>query len=202
MRRANRCDHALDFILHGLAKRFRRLLESRFDHRRVLFRGQRGIFVQIIQNPAFALRHGLGAKFLARQIVTPVTKSAFGKLLNVSLVYQCHARTLIRQRKVNGAPDQPLRPRGRNGFNAHAGIPANLLFAIFQHVVIQELQQPFRFRRTGLPLNSDINILSIFPENHQIHFLGMLHGRRNSVKIAHRTLARIQVQQLAQRHVQ
>src|SRR5260370_36957992 len=102
----------------------------------------------MVYDTAFALGHRLRSEFFARQVIAPVGARSFRILLNAALVPQTHALTLVRQRVLDGPAHQPFRSRRRNWFDAHAGIPANLLLAILQHFVVQKLEELLRLRRT------------------------------------------------------
>src|SRR4029077_6129676 len=54
----------------------------------------------------------------------------------------------------------------------------------------------------GSPLDPDINIFGIFAVNDYIHPLGMFHGRGDTLEIAHRAHASVEIQDLPQRDVQ
>ena len=58
------------------------------------------------------------------------------------------------------------------------------------------------FGRAGFPLDADVNVLGVFAEDDDVHALGMFHGRRHALEIAHRAHAGVEVENLAQRDVQ
>ncbi len=103
---------------------------------------------------------------------------------------------------LDRAPHQPLGARGRNRLDAHAGVLANPLRGALHHLVIQKVDQLLHFRRAGFPFDPGVHVFGIFAEDHHVHALGILHGRRNAFEIAHRPHASVQIKNLPQRHVQ
>ena len=198
----NRVERLLHFSVDRFLERVRGLLESRLNQRRVLLQGERRILVEVVDNPALAFGDRLRAELFARQVIAPIAERALRELLDVALVHQRHALALVPQRVPDGPPHQPLRSRRGNRLDAHAGVPANLLFPILQHLVIQEFKQLLRFRRAGFPFDPDVDIFGILPEDEYIHFFRLAHRRRHARKITDRPLAGIQIQDLPQRHVQ
>src|SRR5579864_8350547 len=89
-----------------------------------------------------------------------------------------------------------------NGFDADAGVETDLLLATFQHVFVEELDQPRALWSSLLPLDARVNVFGILPEDHDVHALGMLHRRGDALVVLHRTHAAIEVQNLAQRHIE
>ena len=117
-------------------------------------------------------------------------------------MYQRHALLLICKSILDGAADQALRSRRRHGLDAYAGIPANLLLTVFQHFVVQEFEEFFRFRGAGFPLDADVNVFGILAEDEHVHFFRLANRRRHTLKIAHGSFAGIEIQELPQRDVQ
>src|SRR2546427_6903017 len=113
-----------------------------------------------------------------------------------------YALALVRQSVLDGAAHQAFRSRRRNRLDAHAGIPANLLLAVFQHFVVQKLEEFFRFGRSGFPLDADINIFGILAKDEHVHFFRLANRRRHAFKISYRPFAGVKVQELTQRDVQ
>ncbi len=70
------------------------------------------------------------------------------------------------------------------------------------HLVVEECPEPFRLGGTRLYLESSVNVLGVLPEDHHVHLLGVTHGRGNSREPPHGAQAHIQVEDLAQCHVQ
>ena len=117
-------------------------------------------------------------------------------------MHQRHALAFVYECVLDRAAHQPLRARGRDRLYAHAGVPANLFLSVFQHFIVQKLEQLFRFRRAGLPLDADINVFGVLAEDEHVHFFRCAHGGGNTWEVAHRALAGVKIQKLPQRHVQ
>ena len=160
------------------------------------------IFVAVAEDPALALGDDLVAEFFHRQFVAPVAERALGKLLDVALVHDGHDALLVIERVLNRAAHQPLRSKRGDRLDGHAGIGANLLWPAAQHFLVQEFEQLLHFGRAGLPLDPDINIFGIFAVNDDIHPLGMLHRRGDTLEIAHRAHAGVEIEDLPQRDVE
>ena len=70
------------------------------------------------------------------------------------------------------------------------------------HFIMQKTIELLSFRCSGFPFYTCINILRIFTENMHVHFLRLLHRRYHSTEPAYGTQAYIQIQRLAQSHIQ
>src|SRR4029077_6156917 len=149
-------DGLLHFGIDAVLEGVRGLIQSRLDQRGVLLDAQGGILVQVVEDPALALGDRLRAELLSRQLIAPIAKRAFRKLLNIALVHQRYAFAFVRERVLDGGPDKPLGPERRDWLDAYARVPANLLLAVLEHFFIQKFEQLLYFRRAGLPLDSDI----------------------------------------------
>ena len=103
---------------------------------------------------------------------------------------------------LDGHTHQALGASHGHGFDADAGIEADLLLAAFQHVFVEEFDQPFGIRRPLFPFDSGVNVFCVFAEDDNVHALGMLHGRRHSGVILHRTHAAVEIEDLAQGDVE
>ncbi len=86
VRFADRIEHSFDFGIEFVAKCLVPELEARLDECRVFFNRDAGVRIDIAEDPALALRHGLIAEFLHRHFVAPFPKCAFSELLDVALV--------------------------------------------------------------------------------------------------------------------
>ena len=198
----DRVERLLHFGVNVFLERLGRPLEPRLDHRSILLHGKIRILVEIVHNPALALGDGLRAELVARQLVAPIAERALRKFLDVALVNQRHALALVVERVADGAPHQPFRSRRRDRFDPHAGVPADLLVGALEHAVVQEFEQLLGFGRAGFPLDAHVHVFRVLAEDHHIHLFWISHGRGNSRVVAHRPHARIQIQDLAQRHVE
>ena len=52
------------------------------------------------------------------------------------------------------------------------------------------------------PLNTCVDVFGVFAEDHHIHTFGVLNGRVNTLEPSHGALANIEVERLAQSHIQ
>jgi hypothetical protein len=177
-------------------------LKAGLDEVRVLFNREIRILVFIVDDPALTLGHDLVAEFLRSEFVSPLAERAFGELLDVAFVDERDRFVLMFESVLDGHPYQTLCAGHRNGLDAYAGIEANLLLAAFQHVFVEEFNQPGTIRRAFFPLDADVNVFCIFAENDNVHALGMLHRRRHSGVVLHRTHAAVEIEDLAQGHVE
>src|SRR5258708_23105121 len=84
----NRIQALLDFTVKLFLEALRRKLKTRLDHCCVLFDGESGVLVNVIENPALALCDNVIAELIAGNLVSPLAESAFGKFLNVALVHK------------------------------------------------------------------------------------------------------------------
>ena len=147
-------------------------------------------------------RDRLRAELLLGEFIAPVAEAAFGKFLNIPLVNEGYALAFVGKRVLDSAPDQALGSSRRNRLDANSGVPADLLLAAFQHVVVQKFEQLFCFGRARLPLDADVHVFGIFTEDEDVQFFGMLNRGGNSFEVAHRTLTGIEIENLAQRDVE
>ena len=70
------------------------------------------------------------------------------------------------------------------------------------HFLFKELDHLGGLGRTGFPLDTGIDVLGVLAEDGHVHIARLLHRAGHAFEPAHRTQAHIQVQLLAQRHVQ
>ncbi len=78
-------------------------------------------------------------------------------------------------------------------------IKANFLYA---HFILQKANQLFRLGAIGLPLNTGVDILRVFTKDNHVGLFRMNHRTRHTFKPAHWANTGIQIQLLAQGHVQ
>ena len=146
-------------------------------------------------------RKGPIGKFSFGHFITPVLKSAFGKLHDISLVYQGHRRQSTFQRITDGTTHQTLRPFPRNGFYAERRAFRETDFRN-AHLFGQELQKFGGFGGSGIPFDPGVNIFGIFPEDMHIDLLGFLNRRNHPLEPTNRTQTYEQIELLTQSHVQ
>ena len=101
MRRINSIQDRLYFLVYRLTELLGRKLHAGLNHGGILLGCEVGIFIFIIQNPALALGYDLVAEFLCGQFVSPFSKRAFSKLLDVSFMHQGYSPAAILQRELD-----------------------------------------------------------------------------------------------------
>ena len=163
------------------------------DELRVLFGREAGLALLVAEDPALALGDALLAVLARRERVAPVTEGAFRELHDVALVHEGDALALLRERVVDRRAREPLRAFRRDGLDADAARvrEADLLDA---HLLLEEADDLLRVGRAGGPLDAGVDVLRVLAEDHHVHELGALHGRRNAGEVAHRAQADVEVE--------
>ena len=105
------------------------------------------------------------------------------------------------ERILAGSPHKTFRALTGNRFHSKRRGLGEADFR-HSHLVFQELIELFGFGSTCLPLDSCIYILRIFTEHAHVHFFRCFHRRMNALIPTDRTQTNIQIQSLAQSHVQ
>ncbi len=143
----------------------------------------------------------LGAEFIARDFVAPILEGTLGELHDVALVHQGHRTAVVVDGVLQGLAHQALGAFLGNRLDADAAVlgEADLLDA---HFLGEELDDLLRFRRTGLPLDAGIDVLGVLAEDHHVHVAGLLHRAGHAFEPAYRALADVEIELLAQGHVQ
>ena len=67
---------------------------------------------------------------------------------------------------------------------------------------MQEFDQLLRFGRFRRPFDPGVDVFGVLAEDHHVEFLGMLNRARHAREVAHRPQAYVEVEHLAQRHVE
>ncbi|MNS72178.1 hypothetical protein D3C72_1055790 [compost metagenome] len=70
------------------------------------------------------------------------------------------------------------------------------------HFLLEELDHLVRLGRAGLPLDAGIDVLGVLAEDHHVHIAGFFHRAGHALEPQHRAQAHVQVQLLAQGHVE
>ena len=156
MRGINTVEDLLHFFFHRLPERRRSELHAGLNHLRILRHGQIGILIFVIDDPTFALSDNLVAEFLGGNVVSPLAEGALGKLLDVALVHQRDRFAAGLESMLDRHAHQALGSGHGNGLDADAGIEADLLLAAFQHVFVEELDQPRALRSSLFPFDSGV----------------------------------------------
>ena len=95
-----------------------------------------------------------------------------------------------------------LVPVDRDRLDADAGIFADFLLAALEHVVVEEVDQLRRVGSALLELDAGIHVLGVLAEDDDVHLLGMLHRAGHALVVLHRPHAGVEVEDLAERHVE
>ena len=185
----------------------RRLLVGRHhvvtgvDLARVLLDRQVGLRFLVAEDPALALGHHLLAVGPRADAVAPVAKRPLGELHDVALVHEGDAAATLGESVFDRRSHQSLGPLARHRLDADAARlgEADLLHA---HLALQEVDDLLRLGTLGRPLDSGVNVLGVLAEDDHVDRLGMLHRARDADEPAHRAQADVEVEELAQRHVE
>jgi hypothetical protein len=131
----------------------------------------------------------------------PSRGSAFGELHDVALVHDGHAGLVVVDRILDGLAHQALGAFARHRLDADTrGVgEADLLDA---HLVLQELDQLLGLVGLGFELDAGVDVFRVFAEDHHVGLVRLLDGRRHALEVLDGAQADIQVELLAQRHVQ
>ena len=145
---------------------------------------------------------GLGqrdvAEFLAGELVAPSTESALGELHDVALVHQSDAGTTALESIANRLANEPLGAVCRHRLDANSAPWTYLGIKLGAH----ELDCSVRLLAPRLPLDTRIDVLGILPEDHHVELFRLAHRRWCAAVVLHRPYAGIQVEPLAQCHVE
>src|SRR5690606_5116908 len=133
--------------------------------------------------------------------VAPVAEAALGVLHDVALVHQRHALAPLGAGAPDRRADQAFRALARDRLDA-AGRGPGEPDAADRHLALQEADQLARLVTAGGKLDAGVDVLGILAEDHHVDRAGILDRRRHATEPAHRAHAGIQVELLAQRHVE
>ena len=147
----------------------------------------------------FLLGAGQVAEFLGGHIIAPLAEAAFGELHDVALVHQGQALAAGIQGKAQGAAHQAFGAELAHGLDAHGGFLADLGHA---ELFTQEGDELLGFRGLGGVFDARVHVFGVLAENDHVHALGMLDRRFQAFEVTHGTDAGVQVQRLAQGHIE
>ena len=155
---------------------------------------------QLVAGPASAVVPADGdvGELLADQFVAPVAERPLGELLDVPLVDDVHAGPIVGQGVIDGRPDQPLRGELRDRLDADAGAFADLP----SHLVAQERRELGRLGGVGLDLEAGVDVLGVLTEDDHVDLLGVEHRGGYAGEPPHRAEADVEVEDLAEGHVE
>ena len=146
-------------------------------------------------------RGEIGPELPLGQFIGPVAEGALGIFHDVAVVDQGHAAAMMVQRILDGPPDQALRSLLRDGFHAVRRRLRKTDLGLLE-LLAEELAELFGILGTERPLDAGIHVLRVLAEHGDVDPLGILHRGIDTIEIAERTHAGIEVQRLAQSHVQ
>src|SRR5215472_9450613 len=90
-------------------------------------------------------------------------------------------------------------PRDRLDADARGLRKTNLGYA---HFVAEEFDDLFGFGRVSRPFDARIDVLGVFTEDYDVEFLGMPYRAWHSREIADRTQTNVEIEELAQSHIE
>ena len=162
----------------------------------------RRLLAQLLLQPV-ELAHGKGVftELLLGHLVAPALEAPFGELHDIALVHQRHRRKMMLQRVLDGRTYQPFRPLHRYRLHAE-GRGLGETHLCHPHLVAQEGKELLGLWSALLPFDTGIDILGVLAENVHVDLLRLLDGRDHALEPTYGTQADIQVERLAQRHVQ
>src|SRR5882672_4574717 len=151
--------------------------------------------------PAVVPADELVGELALGQGVAPLHEHPFRVLLDVALVHERHVAAPVLDGVAHGGADQALRALLGHRLDADGGglREPDLLDL---HLLLEKLDDLLRLGRPLLPLDSRVDVLGVLPEDDHVDLLGMLDGRGNALEVAHGPEADVEVEDLAQRHVE
>ena len=143
----------------------------------------------------------LGAKFVLGDFVAPIFEGTFGELHDVAFVHDGQRLAVVINHVLQRFAHQTLGALLGNRLDADTAIriETDLLDT---HFLFEELDDFFRFRRTGFPLDARVDVFGVLTEDGHVNVLRILHWAWHASEPAHWTQADIQIELLAQGHVQ
>ena len=116
-------------------------------------------------------------------------------------MYDCHTWQIVVDCVLQSLANQTLGTLLRHRLDANTAV---LWEANFGHakLVLQDLNQLVRFRRSCLILHARIDVFRVLAENHHVGFFRLLHRAWNAGEVAHWAQAQVKIELLTKRHVQ
>lgn len=164
------------------------------------------------------------AKGVFGDFVTPVTESALGVLHDVALVDQSYRFLLFADGVFDGRVHEALGTQFRDGFDAdtdfddllariggHTGFGELGSFfcgaeadfvEVSGHVLFQERDHGIGFVAARLEVDTRVDVFGVLAEDGHVHLFGVLDRRGRPREVAHGTQTNIEVEHLAQSHVE
>jgi len=156
-------------------------------------------------------------------LVRPVAETAFGELHDVALVDNGDALALVFDGVGDGAVGQAHRAAVADSLDAHAdfhvrgkiggadglpeirgrGLGAEAdFFEILGEFLRDEIEDFLRLGRTAGVFDARVDVLRVFAEDGHVHLLRMLYGRGHAGEPLHRAQADVEIEHLAEGHVE
>src|SRR5690606_10032040 len=143
----------------------------------------------------------LGAELVTRHFVAPLLEGTFGELHDVALVDDGHGAAIVVHGVLQGLAYQALGAFQGNRLDADAAVLGEADF-LDAHFLGEELDDLLGLGGASLPLDTGVDVFRVLAEDHHVHVTRLLPRARHAFEPANRTLAHVQVQLLAQGHVQ
>ncbi len=143
----------------------------------------------------------LTAELVARQLVAPVFKRAFGELHDIAFMYQRDGIAIVGNSVFNRRANQTFSAFFRTRFDTDTAVlrEANFLHA---HLFAQELDHFLSVCRVSFPFNSGVDVFRVFTEDDHIGQLRMFHRTWRALIVTNGTQTNVQVKLLTQGNVQ
>src|SRR5690606_32876257 len=143
----------------------------------------------------------LGAKALGSQLIAPVLEGPLGVFHDVALVHQSDTGLVVVDGVLDRLAHQALGTLAGDRLDADttAFVEADLGDA---HFLTQEADQLGRLRTVGGPFDTGVNVFRVLPEDNHVGQLRVGHRAGDTLEPAHRAHAHVEIEFLAQRHVQ
>ena len=153
--------------------------------------------IQLSRSVTVSLRNSRAARRVA-----PVAEGALGELHDVALVHEGHALALELAARSGWRRGRGARcPRGETGLMPMPLVSGKRIFLTF----ISSWSKAMTFFDLGRargPLDAGVDVLRVLAEDHHVDVARALHRARHAREPADRAQADVEVEHLAQRHVQ
>ena len=143
------------------------------------------------------------AKFFSSYFVTPIAESTFGKLHDVTLVYQRNTVLTVVDSVLNSSFYQTASTFSRSRLDTEtSSIRETNFFVAVREGLLDDLLEFVSIFSSFLELDTSVDILGVFTEDDHIYKFRMLHWARYTLEVLYRTHTSIQVQFLTQGNIQ
>ncbi len=132
------------------------------------------------------------------QLVPPFPERPLGVLHDVALVHERHRPAGVIEGVAERGTNEALATGHRDRLDADAAVGPQLPAV----PGIEELEELLDALGALLELLAGVDVLGVLPEDHHVDELGLLHRRRHPRVPAHRAQAHVEVEDLAQGHVE